>query len=88
LSSIWVEAQLYTNELSYLQEGKEVEIIPGPYPDERIKGWVVFTNPELQQQSKVNLIRIEVNNPTFRHKPGMQAYAVLKSEEKQLSFYQ
>ncbi len=82
LSSIWVEAQLYTNELSYLQEGKEVEIIPASFPDERIKGSVVFTNPELQQQSKVNLIRIEVNNASSRYKPGMQAYVVLKSEEK------
>jgi len=82
LSSIWVEAQLYTNELSYLREGKEVEITPAPYPDERIKGNIVFTNPELQQQSKINLIRVEVNNAAFRYKPGMQAYVSLKSEEK------
>lgn len=82
LSSIWVEAQLYTNELAYLQEGHEVEVIPAPYPDERIKGSIVFTNPELQQQSKINLIRIEVYNAASRFKPGMQAYVQLKSEER------
>ncbi len=82
LNSLWVEAQLYTNELGYLQEGKKVEIIPEAYPDDRINGTIIFVNPELQNQSKINLVRIEVNNAKQLLKPGMQAYVVLKSEEK------
>jgi Cu(I)/Ag(I) efflux system membrane fusion protein len=82
LSSLWVEAQLYTNELGYLEEGKKVEIVADAYPDERIDGIVIFVNPELQQQSKINLIRAAVNNSRMLFKPGMQAYVVLKSENK------
>ena len=82
LSSLWVEAQLYTNELDYLQEGKNVEIIPQTFSQERIKGVITFANPELQAESKINLVRIEVDNSKMLYKPGMQAYVILKSEEK------
>ncbi len=80
LRSLWVEAQLYTNELSYLQEGRQVEVVPEAYPNERIQGVVTFTNPELQQQTKVNLIRITISNSSLKYKPGMQARIFLKSQ--------
>ena len=82
LGSLWVEAQLYTNELAYLQEGQKVEVVPEAFPDDHINGSVVFTNPELQQQSKINLVRIEVSNPNMRYRPGMQAHIMLRSDEK------
>ena len=84
LNSLWVEAQLYTNELGYLEEGNKVEITSDAYPDERIEGTVIFTNPELQEQSKINLIRVEIDNSKKIFKAGMQAYVVLKSEQKNL----
>lgn len=82
LSTLWVEVQLYANELYLVEQGNKVEIIPEAYPDERIEGVVVFSNPELQAQSKINLIRIEINNKYGKYKPGMQAYANLKEREK------
>lgn len=82
LSSLWVEAQLYTNELNYLEEGKKVEIITDAFPDEKIKGKIIFVDPELMNRSKINLVRIEVSNSKMMYKPGMQAYVVLKSDEK------
>jgi Cu(I)/Ag(I) efflux system membrane fusion protein len=82
LSSLWVEAQLYSNELGYLLEGGMVDIIAEAYPDERIKGNIFFINPELQEQSKINLVRVEVDNSRHLYKPGMQAYVILKSDQK------
>ena len=82
LNTLWVEAQLYTNELQYLDAGKNVEIIPESYPNERINGVVTFVNPELQEQSTVNLIRIEIDNKRNLFKAGMPAYVLLKSNEK------
>lgn len=82
LNSLWVEAQVYSNELGILSEGAEVEIIPDAFPEEAVKGKIVFANPELQSQSKINLVRAETKNPNGKFKPGMQAYVIHHSEEK------
>ena len=83
LTSLWVEAQLYPNELGYLHEGGKVTVVPESFPNERIEGKVVFANPEYQEKSQVNLIRIEINNDDMLYKPGMQVYVSLKSDEKE-----
>lgn len=82
LSSLWVEAQIYSTELKLLQNGRKVEIIPDAYPEEATEGTIVFVNPELQNESKINLIRMEVKNPGGKLKPGMQAYVIHHSDEK------
>ena len=82
LNTLWVEAQIYSNELGMLSEGTKVEIIPDAYPEEAMEGTIVFTNPELQAQSKINLARVEVKNPKGKFKVGMQAYVIHHSEEK------
>jgi Cu(I)/Ag(I) efflux system membrane fusion protein len=82
LHTIWVEAQLYTNEINLVKEGDVVDITPEAYPDEIIKGKVVYINPELQNGNQVNLVRIEVSNQYLKYKPGMQVYVSLKTEKK------
>lgn len=83
LSMIWVETQVYSNEIGLLGEGKTVEIVPDAYPEEATEGKIVFANPELQVQSKINLVRVEVKNPNGKFKVGMQAYVIHHSDEKQ-----
>jgi len=82
LSSLWVEAQVYTGELNMLKEGKKVEIVPDAFPEEATEGVVVFSNPELQSRSKINLVRMEVKNPGGKFKPGMQVYVIHHADEK------
>jgi Cu(I)/Ag(I) efflux system membrane fusion protein len=82
LSSVWVEAQVYSNELGILHEGSDVEIIPDAFPEEATEGIITFSNPELQTESKINLVRVEVKNPSGKFKPGMQAYVIHHSDEK------
>lgn len=82
LSTLWVEAQVYANELERVQEGAVVDITPEPYPAAHISGKIVFANPELQEDSKINLVRIEVNNAGGKYKPGMQAYVNLGGQAK------
>lgn len=83
LNTLWVEAQLYTDELSNLNIGQEVDIIPEPFPDDHIKGKIVFSNPELQRQTKISIVRIEVSNSKQHYKPGMQAYILLSTQQKE-----
>ena len=82
LSSLWVEAQVYSNELGILEEGTKVEIVPDAFPDDATEGIITFSNPELQSQSKINLVRVEVKNSSGKFRPGMQAYVIHYSEEK------
>ena len=74
LNSLWVEAQLYANEISLYHEGNLVNI---SFPDlggKLIAGKVSFINPELSTASKVNLIRISIPNVQKMIRPGMLAY--------------
>jgi len=82
LSSLWVEAQIYSNELGILEEGKKVEIVPESFPEETTEGTITFSNPELQSGSKINLVRIEVTNPSGKFKPGMHAIVIHRTDEK------
>ncbi len=83
LSTLWVETQVYSNELKILEDGKKVEVIPDAFPEETTEGTIVFANPELQMQSKINLVRVEVKNPSGKFKVGMQAYVIHHTEQKQ-----
>jgi Cu(I)/Ag(I) efflux system membrane fusion protein len=80
LSSLWVEAQAYTSDLNTLNLGDKVQISTEAFPDEIIEGTVDFSNPELQSESKINLIRIKISNTQRKFIPGMMAFVVLKSK--------
>ena len=84
LNSLWVEAQVYSGEQNLLAAGKKVEVIPEGMPEETTEGEVSFVNPELQSGSKINLVRIEVDNKRKKFKPGMNAYVILHSEMKKV----
>ncbi|HWZ35558.1 MAG TPA: efflux RND transporter periplasmic adaptor subunit [Mucilaginibacter sp.] len=73
LGSLWVEAQLYSNEASELRVGQLVNV---SFPDlngQTTQGKVSFINPELSDASKVDLVRINIPNPQGLLRPGMQA---------------
>ena len=46
-----------------------------------VKGKIQFTNPEINTDTRINLIRVTIPNPGKQLKPGMQAYVVIKSSE-------
>jgi Cu(I)/Ag(I) efflux system membrane fusion protein len=77
LHNLWVEAQIYANEAADYKQGDPVVV---NFPDlngRAIKGRIDFTNPELSGNSKVNLIRVDINNPQGLIRPGMQAYVTV-----------
>lgn len=82
LSTLWVEAQVYSNELDFINEGEKLQIIPEAFPEEIMDGTIDFSNPELQTGTKINVIRIKISNTRKQFIPGMLAYVVLKSKVK------
>lgn len=82
LSSLWVETQVYSNELNLIDHGTQLEVVPESFPEEIMTGEVDFTNPELQPETKINLVRIKVSNAHKKLIPGMMAFVNVKSKPK------
>jgi membrane fusion protein, copper/silver efflux system len=80
LSNLWVEAQVYTSQLSNFDlNGSAIITIPD-LPGKEWKGKIEFTNPEINSVSRINLIRITIENNTGLLKPGMPAYVTIKNK--------
>lgn len=79
ISMVWVFADVYEYELSYIQTGQEADIIVDAYPGERFRGKVTFIDPFLNPQTRTVRVRLELPNPGFKLKPEMFAQVELKS---------
>ena len=82
ITSLWVEAQLYSNEIADLTDSSEATVTIASFPDKVMKGKISFVNLELVENSKINLIRMQINNSDTLFRPGMMAYITLKTNEK------
>jgi Cu(I)/Ag(I) efflux system membrane fusion protein len=79
LSTLWVEAQVYATQLSQLKNAKEVMVEMPDFAGKEIPGKISFKNPELNPATRINLIRISIQNESNLLKPGMAAYITVKT---------
>lgn len=77
LNTLWLEAQVNVNYAKSLKVGQNAKILFTDYPDKTINAKVAFINPEINPDTRLLLIRMEVPNPNLFLKPGMQAMAKL-----------
>lgn len=78
LSTVWIVADLYESDLSYLKVGQEADVQISAYPDERFSAKVAFIDPVLNPQSRTVQVRLELPNPGLRLKPEMFAEVVFR----------
>jgi Cu(I)/Ag(I) efflux system membrane fusion protein len=82
LSTLWAEAQVYTSQLSQLdRNGIAVVQIPD-MPEKELKGNIEFVNPEINLDTRINLVRVTIPNVGNKLRPGMPAYVIIKSRQK------
>jgi Cu(I)/Ag(I) efflux system membrane fusion protein len=81
-STVWVEAQVYSDYMNEIREGMDAKVLFPDFSGKEFSGKISFVNPELSYSSKINIIRVEIPNPTFDIKPGMQAYLSLLLKRK------
>jgi Cu(I)/Ag(I) efflux system membrane fusion protein len=77
LNALWLETQVNVNYAKNLKIGQHASISFIDYPDKTISAKVSFINPEINPDSRMLLIRMEIPNPNLLLKPGMQAIARL-----------
>ena len=82
LSSLWAEAQVYTSQLAAIDKSSIVIVQLPDFDGKEIKGRIEFVNPEINPDTRINLIRVSIPNPGNQLKPGMPAYVLLKSPQR------
>ncbi|MGL2986388.1 efflux RND transporter periplasmic adaptor subunit [Flavobacterium sp. RSSA_27] len=78
LNSLWLEIQVNVNYAKNLHLGQTAQISFADFPDKTINAKVSFINPEINPDTRLLLIRMQIPNQNLQLKPGMQAVAKLK----------
>ncbi len=82
LKTLWAEAQVYTSQLAEINNKSIATVqLPG-FEGKEIKGRFEFANPEINPDTRINLVRVSIPNPGNHLKPGMPAYVLLKSPQR------
>ena len=81
LSTVWAEAQVYSSQLSQIDRSGIAEVQIPDMPGKKINGRIEFVNPEINPDTRINLVRVSIPNPGNLLKPGMSAYVFLKSRQ-------
>ena len=79
-SQLWAEAQVYTSQLSGIDvKGKARVRIPEL--GKEIDGKIELVNPEINPDTRINLVRVGISNKNGAFKPGMAAWVTIQNRE-------
>ncbi|MEY2633173.1 MAG: hypothetical protein RIR00_1827, partial [Pseudomonadota bacterium] len=70
---IWVLADVFEQDLAQLRQDQPVDVRINAYPGERFAGRIAYLYPTLNADTRTIAVRIELDNPAGRLKPGMYA---------------
>ena len=73
LSSIWVIADVFEQDIGLIKAGAKVQIRINAYPDKTFSGALTYVYPTLSTETRTVPVRIELANPGNLLKPGMFA---------------
>jgi len=77
LSRIWVNVDVFEDELSWLKVGDRAEMRVRAEPGRTYEGKITFIHPILNSKSRTVQVRLEFNNSDLSLKPGMFANVTL-----------
>lgn len=79
LSHVWVQAQVYEDQLGLVSVGQSVEASVAAFPGEVFKGTVAFVDPALNPATRTVQVRYDLDNRDGRLRPGMFATVTLRT---------
>ena len=80
LSTVWVQSQVYEQDLADVRLGQEATVSLSYLPDRIFRGRVTYVYPTVDDKTRTAKLRTEFHNPGFFLKPGMFAKVELKTE--------
>jgi Cu(I)/Ag(I) efflux system membrane fusion protein/cobalt-zinc-cadmium efflux system membrane fusion protein len=79
LSRVWIEADVYEQEMSLMSVGRSAAVMLDAYPGERFDARVIYIYPYVEENTRTVRVRFELANPAGRLKPGMYANVELQA---------
>jgi multidrug efflux pump subunit AcrA (membrane-fusion protein) len=80
LGLVWVQAQIYEQDLDYVKLGQEATVTLSYLPDREFRGRVTYIYPSVDEKTRTARVRMEFHNPGYFLKPGMFATVQALSE--------
>lgn len=77
LTRVWVDAEVFEKDLSTVREGQHGMVSFEAYPGEMFHGSVTYVYPTVSTSSRTGRVRLELQNPDLKLKPGMYAQVEL-----------
>ncbi len=82
LSTLWAEAQVYSSQLAQIDRNGTAVVQVPDVEGMDLKGKIEFVNPEINADVRINLIRVTIPNTSNKLMPGMPAYVIIKSRQR------
>ena len=80
LSLVWLKAQIYEQDMAFVQLGQEAAASIDSLPGQKFFGRVTYVYPTLDPKTRTAQVRMEFHNPGLLLKPGMFAKVSLESQ--------
>jgi Cu(I)/Ag(I) efflux system membrane fusion protein/cobalt-zinc-cadmium efflux system membrane fusion protein len=78
LSTVWVQAQVFQNDLERVKVGTPATLTVNTYPGRPFTGRVDFIYPQVDMETRTANVRVVFSNPGLQLKPGMFVNVSLK----------
>jgi multidrug efflux pump subunit AcrA (membrane-fusion protein) len=82
LGIVWVQSQIYEQDLALLKLGQEAEVSLSYLPDRKFSGRITYIYPTVDEKTRTARVRMEFHNPGLFLKPGMFVTVELRAELK------
>jgi len=79
LSTLWAEAQVYATQMSFINTNENV-IVQIPDLNKTLNGTIDFVNPEINPETRINLLRVTIQNKNNQLHPGMPVYIFINNK--------
>ena len=71
LSTVWLEADVFENDLAAVRVDQHAEVSFDAYPGETVHGRVAYVYPTVDPASRTGKVRVEITNRGNRIRPGL-----------------
>ncbi|HRZ45573.1 MAG TPA: efflux RND transporter periplasmic adaptor subunit [Candidatus Paceibacterota bacterium] len=80
LGLVWVQAQIYEQDLPYVNLGQETTVTLSYLPGREFRGRLTYVYPNVDEKTRTARVRMEFHNPGYFLKPGMFATVQVLAE--------
>ena len=79
-STLWLEAQIYEQQLPFIHLGQRVRATVVGRPGEIFDGEITFVHPHVETTTRTAMVRVALSNTALHLRPGMYATVEIDAE--------